>query len=110
MEGSGINWDYLAVQVGMCFGILLLLVLIVAFAQIKQRSKFLIALIGFFTAWVTIYFAAFLAIWVSIFIFSINNPSPGFESAFSFYNRVAPINWITFILGGLLLATVQFQK
>jgi signal transduction histidine kinase len=109
MEAFGINWTYLLVQVGMCFGILLLLVLIVAFVQIKQRSKFLIGLIGFLTAWVAIYFVAFLAIWVSMFIFSINNPSLGFESAFNLYNAVAPINWITFILFGLLLFFYLFH-
>jgi hypothetical protein len=103
MESLGINLLLLFSQLANCLIISLGIGLVLFLVRAKKPSKFFVRIIGFLTAWVTIYSALFLLISVSIFIFSLANPLDGFNLAFKFHESVRFSGMITvFLTVGLI--------
>jgi hypothetical protein len=104
MDAFGINWLGLIKQLAICVVVPLFIILVSFFVRVKRTSKFLANAIGVLTAWITIFPIAFFVIWVSIFVFSFVHPSQGFETAFTFYDLIAPLGTGTIFLTVLLMA------
>ena len=88
MDALGINWLYLLGQIAICLAIPVFIALVPFLVRAKKSSKSLVRFVGFLTALMNIFSVVFVLAWVSMFVFSLINPSAGFDAAFKFYDSI----------------------
>ncbi len=88
MDALGINWFYLLAQIAICLAIPVFIALVLFFVKAKKSSKSLVRFVGLLTALMTILSVVFVLAWVSMFVFSLLNPSAGFDAVFKLYNSI----------------------
>jgi len=88
MDALGINWLYLLTQIAICLTIPIFIALVLFFVRTKKSSKSLVRFVGLLTALMIILSVLFVLAWISMFVFSLLNPSAGFDAAFKLYNSI----------------------
>ena len=110
MDTPGITWLVISSQIALCLGVIALVVSAVFIIRQKQSSRFLNDLIGFLTAWITIYLVVALVAWLTNYGFGLFAPVRTADvSTLAFYYLLSILGKFTGVLTYSLMAYYLFH-